>query len=113
VVQRLISVGAVALALALAGTVIAACYDVPAPDCGFVCGPNNACPDGYSCGSAQRCRRIDAPVTVVCSASDIDAGSHPGAGRPSDASIDSSGGGSGGSSGTGPPPDPGLQLVPP
>jgi hypothetical protein len=91
--------------------VIAACYDVPAPDCGFVCGPNNACPDGYSCGSAQRCRRVDAPLTVVCSASDIDAG--PRGSRPSDASIDTSGGGSGGGGGSGPPADPGLQLVPP
>ena len=118
-VQRLISVGAVALVVVLAGAVIAACYDVPAPDCGFLCGPNNACPDGYSCTPVQRCRRIDAPLTVVCTATDVDAGPGPGS-PPLDAPIDSSRGGrpsdaSNGTSGDGPggpPPDPGLQLVP-
>lgn len=100
-VLRLLSVGAVALAVVLGGAVIAACYDVPTPDCGFVCGPDNACPDGYSCTSEQRCRRTDAPLTAVCSA---DAGGpHRTVGNPPDAPVDSPGG----------PPDPGVPAVSP
>jgi len=41
----------VALLVALAGTIVVACYDVPKPDCGFVCGPGGACPDAYTCAA--------------------------------------------------------------
>jgi hypothetical protein len=63
---------AVALLVALAGAIVAACYDVPTPDCGFLCGPRGACPDGYTCADDDRCRRIGAPATLVCPNRDAD-----------------------------------------
>lgn len=63
---------ALALLVALAGAIVAACYEVPTPDCGFVCGPDSACPARYSCASDHRCHRIGAPADLVCSAPDGD-----------------------------------------
>jgi len=57
---------AIALLVALAGAIVVACYDVPQPDCGFLCGPGGACPDGYTCADTNRCRRLGAPATLVC-----------------------------------------------
>jgi hypothetical protein len=61
---------ALALLVALAGAIVAACYEVPTPDCGFVCGPDNGCPDRYTCAGDHRCHRIGAPADLVCSAPD-------------------------------------------
>jgi Bacterial Ig-like domain len=33
-----------------------ACFRTPEPACGFVCGDDAACPDGYACGSDSRCQ---------------------------------------------------------
>ncbi len=49
----------IACALALA-----ACYDVPRPECGFQCGPADECPDGYSC-LGNRCR-LDSDRQFSC-----------------------------------------------
>jgi hypothetical protein len=66
-VRRLVSLGvAIALAAVGSGALVVACYDVPRPDCGFQCGPSAECPDGYVCGSDQRCHRVGAPSTLVC-----------------------------------------------
>ncbi|HET9625505.1 MAG TPA: hypothetical protein VFP84_29260 [Kofleriaceae bacterium] len=61
------------LALVIAATgALAACYDVPEPDCGFVCGPDDrgtghtACPDDYTCAADHRCHRNGAPANLVC-----------------------------------------------
>jgi len=63
---RLLSLG-VALGLLVAlGAAIAACYEVPRPDCGFVCGPGGACPDGYACASDHTCHRNGTPDSLVC-----------------------------------------------
>jgi hypothetical protein len=68
-----VSLGAaVALIVALAGAIIVACYDVPTPDCGFLCGPGGACPDDYTCADNQRCRRNAAPASLVCPNPDAD-----------------------------------------
>jgi hypothetical protein len=57
----------VGLALVVAlSRAVAGCYELPEPDCGFACGPNGACPDGYRCGGEQRCHRIGAPATLMC-----------------------------------------------
>jgi hypothetical protein len=65
--RRLVFLGiAIALLAVCSGAIVAACYDVPRPDCGFQCGPSEQCPDGYVCGSDQRCHRIGAPSTLVC-----------------------------------------------
>lgn len=53
---------------------LAACYSAPAPDCGFICGGNGACPEGYTCNSDNVCRRDDAPASVTC---EVDAGVVP------------------------------------
>jgi len=61
---------AIALLVALAGAIVAACYEVPTPSCGFLCGPNNACPDSYACANDHFCHRIGAPATLVCGTPD-------------------------------------------
>jgi hypothetical protein len=61
---------AIALIVALAGMIVAACYEVPKPDCGFACGPDDACPESYTCAGDRRCHRIGAPATLVCSSPD-------------------------------------------
>ncbi len=48
--------------------VLAGCYDVPQPACGFQCGPpasiggDGTCPDGYACVE-DRCRLLSDPPT--------------------------------------------------
>lgn len=62
---------AVGLAVAIA---LAACYDVPRPECGFTCGPpaipggEGTCPDGYVCATTvdNRCHRASPPFTDPC-----------------------------------------------
>jgi hypothetical protein len=56
--------------IALSGTIAVACYTVPRPDCGFICGPGEACPDGYTCADDHRCHRIGAPDDLVCATVD-------------------------------------------
>ena len=48
------------------GATLTACYDVPRPACGFVCGPDGACPDGYRCAADRSCHRDGAPADLVC-----------------------------------------------
>jgi len=68
---RLGSLGvAIALLVAVTGAIVAACYEIPKPDCGFVCGPASACPDSYTCGSDHHCHRIGAPANLVCNPAD-------------------------------------------
>ena len=46
----------------------AGCYDPPKPECGFVCGPQGACPTGYTCQTRDnRCHRdgTDGPCESV------------------------------------------------
>jgi hypothetical protein len=45
----------------------AACYTPPEPACGFVCGPNGACPPDYTCAASDhRCHLDSAPATLTC-----------------------------------------------
>jgi hypothetical protein len=48
--------------------VTAACYETPKPDCGFLCGPEDKCPDGYTCRANGRCVSESAPESLVCAA---------------------------------------------
>ncbi|HEU4732628.1 MAG TPA: hypothetical protein VFT22_32255 [Kofleriaceae bacterium] len=64
---RLTSLGvSITLLVAGAGAIVVACYEVPTPDCGFLCGPGDACPDGYTCADDHRCHRIGAPAGLTC-----------------------------------------------
>ena len=64
---RLGSLGAaLALLAALAGAIVSACYDVPRPACGFLCGPAGECPDGYTCAAEQVCHANGSPDGLVC-----------------------------------------------
>lgn len=71
---------AIALLVASAGVIVAACYELPRPDCGFLCGSGELCPDGYTCAGDHFCHRIGAPDTLVCGT--------PDSGLPDDASVD-------------------------
>jgi hypothetical protein len=68
---RLRSLGvALGAALTLAGAIITACYEIPRPACGFLCGPGDACPDGYSCAGDMYCHRNDTPPDLTCTRPD-------------------------------------------
>lgn len=71
---------AIALLVAGAGAIVAACYELPTPDCGFLCGSGKLCPDGYTCADDHFCHRTGAPDTLVCGTPDSD--------LPDDASVD-------------------------
>jgi hypothetical protein len=50
----------------LAFIVLAGCYSPPEPDCGFVCGPGDACPADYTCATDHHCHRDGAPASLTC-----------------------------------------------
>jgi hypothetical protein len=63
-----------------------ACYDVPRPQCGFRCGPDEACPEDYTCNPSDgRCHLNSAPPSLVCAT--VDAATPP-SDAASDAAID-------------------------
>jgi hypothetical protein len=81
VLGRLLTLGAAIGGLLVgAGAIASACYTVPTPDCGFRCGPDDACPDGYTCAAERFCHRNGAPATLVCAPID--------AALPIDAAVD-------------------------
>lgn len=87
---RLRSLGiALGTTLALCGAIIAACYEIPRPACGFLCGPADACPDGYSCAADMYCHRNDTPSDLMCTRADapLPADANPD-GASADATID-------------------------
>ena len=78
----------IALLVALAGAIVAACYEVPTPSCGFLCGPNNACPDSYTCANDHYCHRIGAPPTLACGTPDAGLPDASDDARANDAPVD-------------------------
>jgi len=50
-----------------------ACFDKPKPECAFLCGAGDACPDGYSCRSDSWCKRTDVADDYVCMPGTADA----------------------------------------
>lgn len=72
------------LSLALLG-----CYDVPRPECGFRCGPSEACPEDYTCNVADgRCHLNGSSPSLVCGTVDAPAADAPVADAPPDAGVD-------------------------
>jgi len=57
-------------------TVVAGCYDIPKPECGFVCGPSAACPSEYTCNATDNRCHLDGS-SVICAAG-FDAGTDAG-----------------------------------
>lgn len=58
------------LRIALSVGAAAGCYEVPEPDCGFICGPSASCPAHYTCADDHYCHRDGAPASLVCAAPD-------------------------------------------
>jgi hypothetical protein len=81
-----------AMFVALASASVGACYSIPRPDCGFVCGPDDACPDGYTCADDHRCHRTGAPPDLMCATVDallpVDASPDAAPDAPADAPVD-------------------------
>lgn len=50
---------AVGLALLLAASQLAACFNPAQPGCAFSCASDGLCPSGYSCGGDRLCHRDD------------------------------------------------------
>ena len=42
-----------------------ACYETPRPECAFLCGPEEGCPEGYSCDEGW-CKLDTAPEALEC-----------------------------------------------
>ena len=57
-------VPAMVLLLATAGLV--ACYERFEPACGFVCGPDGACPEHYTCKADNHCHKDGTPPEMTC-----------------------------------------------
>jgi hypothetical protein len=60
------------LAIAFAILFASACYETPRPDCAFVCGPEQECPEGYSCDEGY-CKKDTAPESLECGDPLVDA----------------------------------------
>ena len=54
------------LGFAFSAVVATGCYDTPQPQCAFLCGAADACPDGYSCATDGWCKRDGVPDNFVC-----------------------------------------------
>jgi hypothetical protein len=50
----------------IAVVALAGCYRPPEPDCGFACGPGDACPADYTCAGDHQCHRNGAPASLTC-----------------------------------------------
>jgi len=84
--QRRRRFGCLTAALVAAlGVSYAACYAPAEPECGFRCGPNNACPDDYACAGDGVCHRNGSEPSLVCLTPDAPLADTPGDG-PNDAS---------------------------
>ena len=71
---RVVPLGVALLSLVLGaglvGAIIASCYNLPEPQCGFICGPNGACPSDYTCAADHHCHKNGAPDSLVCGTPD-------------------------------------------
>ncbi len=72
---------AVAACLAMVG-----CYTVPKPDCGFFCGSGGACPEDYTCSTADNRCHLDGSGPQMCATHD--AGPIDALDAPGDVAID-------------------------
>ena len=43
---------------AVVALVLTGCYETPKPNCAFLCGPGDSCPQGYLCGDDRVCHKV-------------------------------------------------------
>lgn len=75
--------GLLIAAAALGAALITSCFKKPTPDCAFLCGADQSCPDGYFCATDGACKRDGLPDTFDCGFV-----APPDASPPSDAGAD-------------------------
>lgn len=46
--------------------VLTGCYDTPQPECAFLCGAGDSCPEGYACAGDGWCKRPDIAQDFQC-----------------------------------------------
>ena len=63
-----------AAGLALAVTLTAGCFEAPRPECAFLCGQNDTCPEGYTCRGDGWCKREGVADDLDCGQVAVDAG---------------------------------------
>lgn len=49
--------GSLIAAAALGASLLTGCFSKPTPDCAFLCGAGQSCPDGYFCASDGACKK--------------------------------------------------------
>ncbi|MBA3393821.1 MAG: Ig-like domain-containing protein [Deltaproteobacteria bacterium] len=59
------------------GVALGGCYGPPKPDCGFRCGPAQACPADYTCGNDNRCHLNGSSPTLQCGTADASVADAP------------------------------------
>ncbi|HUH05810.1 MAG TPA: hypothetical protein VML75_27665 [Kofleriaceae bacterium] len=65
------------------------CFDRPKPECAFLCGEGDACPDGYACATDGWCKRVGVDPTFDCTGGPV-ADASVTDGQPADAAVDAS-----------------------
>jgi hypothetical protein len=61
------------LALFTCACLLASCYSTPNPECAFLCGEADSCPDNYSCATDGWCKRNDITPDYDCMGTTVDA----------------------------------------
>ena len=61
------------LALLTSACLLGSCYSTPNPQCAFLCGEANSCPDNYSCATDGWCKRNDINPDFDCMGTTVDA----------------------------------------
>ena len=97
-----------AAALVPGAGLLTGCYDRPMPDCAFLCGEEDACPEGYGCGVDGRCHRV-LPGGSLAECEDSLGDAAPGP----DAQVDGGGTDAGPDFDAGPDLDAGFDAAPP
>jgi len=64
--RRILGAVTVCLGLTAAFAFGISCYEIPSPDCGFVCGAGGLCPDNYTCATDNICHRDGTPAGTSC-----------------------------------------------
>ena len=81
---------AILVSICFSSLLVVGCFDAPKPACAFLCGDDNACPDGYACAGDGWCKRDGVDPSFMCDdvvLPPIDADTTPDAIAVADASV--------------------------